>query len=213
MRSENEQQNLTETQAYRELRLLDQVDENPDVTQRQLSLGIGVALGLTNVLLKNLVQKGYIKVNQATWKRRLYTLTPDGFSRRFRLMTSYVRKVLDHYQSVRQTLRDQLEPLALNEESKVAIFGTDEFAELVYLGLKELCIEEIQVFDAKAEEGRRFLGTPIRNMRSFRADDYDKVIIGFMEPDSKIIEAFREANVSSEQLVVFFSDANSGKRL
>lgn len=210
MRSENEQQDLIESQRYRELRLLDHVLEDPVVTQRQLSSSIGIALGLTNVLLKNLVQKGYIKVHQATWKKRFYTLTPDGFSRRFRLMTSYVHKVLDHYQGVRQTLRGQLEPLDLNAESKVAILGTGEFAELVYLGLKELCIQEIEVFDSKSEQGRRFLGTPIQNLRTLQRNDYDKILIGFLEPNPETIETLRELGVSSEQLVIFFSGSKPG---
>jgi len=155
MRSQREQQDSVEPYTYRELQLLSRVDESPDATQRQLSMRLGIALGLTNVLLRNLVQKGYVRVIQATWKRRFYTLTPAGFSRRISLMVDYVRKVLDHYQSVRQTLREQLEPLALNEESRVAIYGTGEFAELIYLGLKELSIEEIDVFDLPSEAGRR----------------------------------------------------------
>ena len=64
---------------------------------------------------------------------------------------------------MRQTLRGQLEPLGLNEESRVAICGTGEFAELVYLGLKELGIDEIDVFASESPGGRRFLGLPARN--------------------------------------------------
>ena len=59
-----------------ELRLLSQVEDSPEVTQRELSQRVGIALGLTNVLLRNLVQKGYIRATQANWKRWIYTLTP-----------------------------------------------------------------------------------------------------------------------------------------
>ena len=209
MRSQHEQQDAVESSTYRELQLLSQVDENPDATQRQLSLQVGIALGLTNVLLRNLVQKGYVKVSKATWKRRLYTLTPDGFSRRIRLMVDYVHKVLGHYQGVRQTLREQLEPLALNEESRVAIYGTGEFAELVYLGLKELSIEEIDVFDFKATDGRRFLGMPVRHIETIQGDLYDRVIVAYLEQSPTVMAGLQNQGVSTDQLVKFFSDENN----
>lgn len=205
MRSQGEQQDSVEPYTYRELQLLSKVDESPEATQRQLSMRLGIALGLTNVLLRNLVQKGYVRVSQATWKRRLYTLTPAGFSRRISLMVDYVHKVLDHYQSVRQTLREQLEPLALNEESRVAIYGTGEFAELVYLGLKELSIIEIDVFDSPPAAGRRFLGMPVRDLVSLEAEHYDRVLVAYLEPSPSAVLELQDRGVSSKQLVFFFS--------
>ena len=205
MRSQHEQENPVESHSYRELQLLSRLDENPDATQRQLSIRLGIALGLTNVLLRNLVQKGYIRVIQATWKRRLYTLTPTGFSRRINLMVDYVHKVLDHYQSVRQTLREQLQPLELNAESRVAIVGTGEFAELVYLGLKELSIEEIDVFEFQPAAGRRFLSIPVRQLASLQSTHYDRVIIAQLAPQLAEISKIKDRGVSSGQLVEFFS--------
>ena len=123
MSSRNEQQDLVERSNYGELELLSEVDRDPDVTQRQLAQRVGIALGLTNVLLRNLVQKGYVRVGQASWKRRLYTLTPEGFYHRIRLMRSYIQRVLADYQKVRRTLREQLEPLSLNKESAIHIYG------------------------------------------------------------------------------------------
>lgn len=188
--------------------MLTQVNENPDATQRQLATRVGIALGLTNLLLRNLVKKGYIKVNQASWKRRLYTLTPDGFSRRIHLMVRYVHRILGEYQGVRQTLTEQLAPLALNEESRVAIYGTGELAELVYLGLKELSIEEIDVFDFKSADGRRFLGLPVRDIESIQSSLYDRVMVTYLEPSTMVMSKVEDRGVSSDQLVVFFPDGN-----
>ena len=105
MRSRSEQQDPMEPTTYRELKLLSEVESDPDTTQRQLSQRVGIALGLTNTLLRNLSKKGYLRVAQASWKRRIYTLTPEGFSHRVSLMVAYVHRFLDHYRTVRQTLR------------------------------------------------------------------------------------------------------------
>ncbi len=184
--------------------MLSEVDDAPDVTQRQLSNRVGIALGLTNVLLKNLVRRGYIKGSRARWKRRPYTLTPEGFSHRMSLMTNYVQSVLDHYQNVRQTLRDQLEPLALNAESRIAICGTSQFAELVYLGLKEIGIEEIDFFENKAANGRKFLGAPIGEMTTIQPGQYDRVVIASFSSPDNLIKILKDQGVGSDQVVTFF---------
>ena len=48
-------------EAHRDLKLLEAVEADSRLTQRSLSTQLGIALGLTNVYLKRLVRKGYIK--------------------------------------------------------------------------------------------------------------------------------------------------------
>lgn len=205
MRSNNEQQNSSEPESYRELRLLSEVDENPEVTQRVLSQRLGIALGLTNVLVRNLVQKGYIRATHAGWKRWLYNLTPEGFSHKLRLTVSYIHRFLDHYQRVRQALREQLEPLALHEESRIAIYGTGEFAELVYLGLKEYGIEEIDVFNTVDGSVNRFLGMPVRDVATLQPAEYDRVVIASLGSLDGIYEELQQRGAREEKLVTFFA--------
>ena len=168
--------------SHRELQLLSEIEGNPELTQRQMAGRIGIALGLTNVMLRNLAQKGYVRATQAGWKRWVYALTPEGFSHKFKLTIAYVHRVMDHYQTVRQTLREQLAPLALNEESRVAICGTGEFAELVYLGLKELGIDEIDVYAARVNGDSKFLGMPIREASTLQQYEYDQVVVAMLGP-------------------------------
>jgi hypothetical protein len=164
---------------------------------------------LTNALLRNLVKKGYVRVVEASWKRRLYNLTPDGFSHRVQLMLSYVHRFLEHYQSVRQTLREQLEPLVLHEESQVAIYGTGEFAEIVYLGLKELGIEEIDVFAAESTPDRKFLGMPVRDLLTFQATRYDRVLIAVLHEPEAVSAKLVDRGATTIQLVTFFADGGT----
>jgi len=204
MRSENEHKENIERGAYRELQVLSAVDDDPKVSQRELSQRVGIALGLTNVLMRNLVQKGYVRISKASWKRRLYTLTPEGFTHRVRLMTGYIQNVLDHYQNVRETLRVELDTLALNEESRVAILGTGQFAELVYLGLKEFSIEEIDIFSDGTLFDSRFLGLPVRDITALRPEDYDRVMIASIgEPGPMGVELLQRLQ-GEEKLVSFF---------
>jgi len=206
MRSQDEHQGPVEALTSRELRLLSEVEDTPDITQRELSRRVGIALGLTNILLRNLTQKGYVRVAQATWKRRLYTLTPEGFSHRIRLMVGYINRFLDHYKKVRQTLREQLDPLALHSESRVAIYGTGEFAELVYMGLREIGIEEIDVFNSSAPSHAKFLGMPIQDVTMLKPDQYDLVLVGQLASSGMVRAKLQDIGVNGAKLVTFFED-------
>ncbi len=138
MRSKDEHTEPLEGTGYRELRLLEEVDQTPDVSQRQLARQVGIALGVANVLVRRLASRGYIKVTQLRWKRWAYVLTPAGVARKLSLTLAYIDRFIAHYRRVRHLLRDDIGSLPLNEESHVALVGTTEIAELAFLGLKEL---------------------------------------------------------------------------
>jgi len=204
MRSKGEQQNPLESLAYRDLRLMSEIYETPEVNQRQLSLKLGIALGLTNVLLKSLVQKGHIRVSNASWKRRLYNLTPEGLAHKLRLTTVYISKVLDHYQNIRHTLREQMEGLGVNQESRVAVCGTTEFTELVYLGLKELGIEEIDFYSKGDAVGERFLGVLVGDIKKIKFNDYDKVVVAELHDYEALSQTLSDLGVPEQKVVTFF---------
>src|SRR4051794_23826620 len=63
-------------EAHRDLQLLEAVEQNARVTQRTLATKLGIALGLTNIYLKRLVRKGYIKCVNVQSNRITYLLTP-----------------------------------------------------------------------------------------------------------------------------------------
>lgn len=208
MRSKSEQTDAVESDPARELMILSEVQDSPQTSQRRLAQQLGVSLGLTNLLLRNLSRKGYVRITQAGWRRWLYALTPAGFSRKVQLVVAYIGRFMDQYRMIRRTLREELDTLALHAESRVAIYGTGEFAELVYLGLREFSIEEVMIFDAGAQDGRRFLGIPIRDVATLRPDQYDRVVVAVLEDVHKKSLELRDLGVSPDQLVTLFtSDA------
>ena len=210
MRSRNEQQDPMETATYRELKLLSEVYDAPDATQRDLSVRMGIALGLTNALMRNLAQKGYIRVTHARWKRWLYALTPKGFTRKIHLTVSYIHRFLDHYQTVRQTLRQELAPLDLNAESRVAIYGTGELAELVYLVLREASIEEIDIYGPSTPANGKFLGMWIKDIETSPPMDHDRVIIAALAGVEEKRTQLTGVGIPHEKIVSLLPEATEG---
>jgi len=137
-----------ERSAERELEILRAIGEGAALTQRALAERLGVALGLTNLYLKRLAKKGYIKIAEfpkkpAARKRLRYVLTPTGIREKTRLTYEHVAYALNLYRRTRQTLREELHRFPESGLKRVALHGTDEAAELAYLTLKEAGLEPV----------------------------------------------------------------------
>ena len=176
-KSDDHRGNL-EGSTYRELRLLEEMEATPDASQRHLAHRLGVALGVANLVVKNLAKKGYIRASRVSWKRWVYILTPAGISRKLQLTLVYVDRFMDHYRRVRTLLYEDLGSLHLNAESCIAIYGTTELAELMYLVLRDMGVTDIDFFDAKSD-GANFIGMPVRPLEAIDASDYAKVMVAF----------------------------------
>src|SRR5919108_4060764 len=95
-------------ESRRDLQLLEALEQEATITQRTLASRLGMALGLTNLYLKRLIRKGYVKCTTISPNRLIYSLTPRGVSRKARLTYEFMRYSLDFYRDVRQHLRRSL---------------------------------------------------------------------------------------------------------
>jgi hypothetical protein len=102
-----------------------------------------------------------------------------------------------------------LQPLALHEESRVALYGTSEFAELVYLGLRELGIEEIDVYTNKPQPDSKFLGMPVGDITGFHSAGFDWVLVADLGKSDGVLAKLLESESASDKLVTFFTDGRS----
>jgi len=167
-----------EDASFRELRVLEEVDSVPELSQRHLSQKLGIALGVVNLVVRNLGKKGYIRATRAGWKRWAYNLTPAGVARKTQLTVGYIDRVLDHYARVRELLREDLGTLSLHPDARMAIYGTTELAELMYLVIRDLGVANVDVFDY-VDRGKSFLGMQVHSLKSIVPDDYVKVMLAF----------------------------------
>tara|TARA_B100000686_G_scaffold156930_1_gene164651 strand:- start:433 stop:1059 length:627 start_codon:yes stop_codon:yes gene_type:complete len=206
MRSENEHTNKIEDVSYKELRLLEEIEQDPELSQRQLSRRMGVALGVGNLLLKNLAKKGYIKVTHLSWKRWIYVITPKGMTRKVNLTLSYIESFLGHYRRVKKILKENFNSLTLNKESKVAIVGTGELAELAYLALLDIGVDEINMFGNENDK-HIFLGMNVVSIQDIEVNDYSKIVVA--SDDIDVINAsLKERSADSNQIVGLLKNGN-----
>jgi len=88
---------------FRVLRIL---ETHPDITQRELAERIGLSVGKTNYLLKALIEKGAVKIDnfrksESKLRKLAYLLTPTGLSLRLQLTQDYLCRVQKQYEALK----------------------------------------------------------------------------------------------------------------
>ena len=90
------------------LRMLRALEANPELSQRQLAVELGVSLGGVNYALKALVERGFVKADNfrrsGTKVAYLYALTPKGIAEKTSLAAAFLGRKLEEYEVLRQEI-------------------------------------------------------------------------------------------------------------
>jgi DNA-binding MarR family transcriptional regulator len=196
---------IMERDVQRDLEILIAIGEGQPLTQRDLAQRLGVALGLTNLYVKRLARKGFIKITDfprkpAARKRLRYLLTPKGLTEKSRLTYEHIAYSLGLYRRARQTLRESLSRLPQDGLKRIALYGTGEAAELAYLTLKELGLEPLGVFTKTG--GGSFLGFPVRPAAAIADEKPEALILASLDWPEPLLEEVTELGLPSLQVLM-----------
>ena len=182
------------------LEILEELSSNGQVTQRELSHKVGIALGLANFYIKRLVQKGYVEVIYLERNRLGYLITPKGISEKSRLTYHYIHRSYQYVRKIRISIRDRLNKLTCEGVGTVVLYGGGDIAEVAYMALQEVGIKLTGVVD-DARAGRPFLGYTILPVSSIPQLSYDRIIITEPVAVQDVGNMFQEYGIGEDKLV------------
>ena len=103
---------MQEDTHFRVLRLL---QDNPDITQREMAQQLGVSTSGLNYCLKALIDKGWVKVQNFSQSKNkfgyVYVLTPMGVAEKVALTGRFLGRKMREYERIRaeiEALRGEL---------------------------------------------------------------------------------------------------------
>ena len=103
---------MSEEISYQVIKLIEQ---DPEISQRELSKELGVSLGKVNYCLRALIDKGWVKAknfkNSQNKMAYRYLLTPHGVQEKAALTVSFLkRKLVEHEELQREieSLRSEI---------------------------------------------------------------------------------------------------------
>ena len=152
----------------RELAILEKLENNGHLTQRDLSKEVGIALGLVNHLLKKMVTKGWIKIKNIDAKKIRYLITPEGAREKSSLLYKRVESTIHFYLDAKRVIKEKVEHLKGDGVKSVSIYGINHISEVLFIVLKELGLELGYVVDDN-KKGEEWFGYTIVNMDEFLA--------------------------------------------
>src|SRR5205823_646800 len=144
--------------------------------------------GLTNLLLKRLVAKGWVCVVRVRRNRVRYLLTPAGVAEKVKMANTYLQYSLRFYSEARNRMRNSFAALSSacgaaetgNGSKRIVFFGTSELAEIGYICLQETDLQLVAVIDDQGK--RRFFGVPVHPETDLTRDgvggtSFDRLVV------------------------------------
>jgi DNA-binding MarR family transcriptional regulator len=150
----------------RELEILERLEGNGHLTQRDLSREVGIALGLVNHLLKKMVKKGWVKIKNIDSKKIRYLITPEGAREKSSLLYKRVESTIHFYLEAKRVIKEKVVHLKNEGIEDVSIYGINHISEVLFIVLKELDLELNSVVDEK-KAGKEWFGYKVIGMDQF----------------------------------------------
>ena len=175
-----------------EHQILNAIDGSQSLSQRSLASSLGIALGLTNLLVRRLVRKGWVRVTRIKPNRVGYFLTPAGVAEKARLSRMYLQYSIRFYTTARVRIRESLASVG-GPNTRIVFCGTGEVAEIAYVCLQETSLHLVAVI---GDTGiRQFFGVPV-----YSIDEVRDGIVGQTPFDRLVVASFENHEASRAKL-------------
>lgn len=169
----------------REFELINIIGKPLGSNQRDLSQHLNLSLGQTNMLIRRLVAKGYIRITQLNKKKVQYLLTPQGIAEKMRKSVKYTLNTINSIGLIRSRISALLKNCHQQGYRQFDVLGHSDLVVLVEMVFKELNLPDSQlqcISDAAQHQNGRLLLVATEN---FSAKDDGSAYVNLIEELSK----------------------------
>ena len=185
----------------RTLKLLEEIDKDSTLSQRDLAKAMNISLGSVNLFIKRLVKKGYFKIATIPKNRAKYILTPKGLAEKTRLTYEFIQYSFEFYRKAKQRLQVLLKALEEQNVKRVVLYGANDLAEITFISLQEIPIDIVAVVD-DTKAGHTFFGSPILESADLTSISFDRILITQTDGVPQALELTAEQHIPTEKVVV-----------
>jgi DNA-binding MarR family transcriptional regulator len=131
----------------RELNLLQELEKNPVISQRELSNRFGIALGVTNACIKRMVLRGWVRISGLNQRRIEYYLTPKGFTEKAKLTVDLISWTVRHYANLKDLIGSKLLEMQGEGVERVVFYGVCDEMEIAYITLQGVNLKLVGIVE------------------------------------------------------------------
>lgn len=126
----------------KELEVLQQIQDNEYITQRDLAQVTGMSLGTINILLKKMITTGLIKIEKLNPQKIKYILTPEGMAEKAAKTYQYIVKSYNNISKMQKAIISIIEEQKDKGIKAIYFFGDDdEVYKIIQLVLNQTSIK------------------------------------------------------------------------
>jgi DNA-binding MarR family transcriptional regulator len=194
------------TQDKYDRQILQAIASGERLTQRSLAREMGVAVGLTNLLIRRLVGKGYVRVANMGARHVRYLMTPAGWDALAFATRASLENTIHLYTQTREQIRDSL--AAISEQSapnekRIVFYGAGDVAEIAFVSLQNTDLALVGVVDDK-RTGRFFnveISTPdLLTRETIAGAPYSHVVVTSLRAADAIRQKLASRDVPPEKV-------------
>ena len=165
------------SEGMRDFQLLEEIEHNPKVSQRELSNKFGIALGVTNACIKRLARRGFIKLKGIPPRRIAYYVTPKGFAEKANFALRVFSYNIRHYAEMKTLISKKLLEMQQSGVKRVAFFGVSDEMEVAYITLQGLDMKLVGIVDDENNLGREVFGYKVIGSGEVEKLNLDAILI------------------------------------
>ncbi|MBM4305815.1 MAG: winged helix-turn-helix transcriptional regulator [Deltaproteobacteria bacterium] len=165
-------------QDIRELNLLQELEKNPVISQRELSHKYGIALGLTNACLKRMARRGWIRIMNLDHHKIGYYLTPKGFAEKANLTLHLISWTVQHYSTLKEIIGRKILEMENSGVKRIVFYGISDEMEIAYITLQGVNLKLIGIVEDQEKINRaEILGFEVKDLRQIETLKPDAILI------------------------------------
>lgn len=174
---------LKETEELRSLRALEEIERDPNISQRELASRLGVALGIANACVHALVRKGLVKIRGDNNRSISYHLTKKGVVAKSSLAVEWTKNTVDFYRLARQRVASELAEMAGRGARTVVLLGANEVTEIAALVAGQVGVKVLGIIrTGESYLGDDLLGIPVGELEDILAAHHPDLVVACVEP-------------------------------
>jgi len=173
------------SERMRDLQLMEEIERNPKISQRELSNKFGIALGVTNACIKRMARRGLIRLKGFPPRRIAYYLTPKGFAEKAKLTLHFFSYNIQHYAEMKKVISRRLLEMQEYGIRLIAFYGMSDEMEIAYITLQGSEIKLVGIIDEnEMEKGKKLFGHKVIGLKEVKNLKVDAILVTSMREEA-----------------------------
>jgi len=198
------------TALYKEFMILDLIEKDSHITQREIAHEIGIAVSLVNNYLDAYEKKGLIKRKYISTKTVEYFVTKKGLERRKLLNIWYLKSSHEVYLSAKDNIIMFLKQIIDKGFKKILLYGAGEVAEIMLQVMNDdgnIPLEILAVVDDdESKQGDILVYVSIISSKEISTYEHDGILVSSYKHHEVINQKLELIKYNTINVINFFDN-------